>query len=52
MRAAQVRQVCEAVAGWQAHLARSGVSEADVAALAGQIDRPFLRDQREGFCAD
>ena len=46
---AQVRQVCEAVAGWRDHFARAGVAAADIASLAGQIDRPFLREQREGL---
>ena len=46
---AQVRQVCAAVAQWQAHFARAGVSAADIASLAQQIDRPFLRDQRQAF---
>lgn len=48
---AQVRQVCAAVAQWQAHFARAGVSAADIASLARQIDRPFLRDQRQAFGA-
>lgn len=48
---AQVRQVCAAVAQWQAHFARAGVSAADIASLAQQIDRPFLRDQRQAFGA-
>jgi len=47
--ALQVRQVCEAVAGWKEHFARAGVAAADIESLAGQIDRPFLRDQREAF---
>lgn len=46
---AQVRQVCEAVAGWKEHFARAGVAAADIESLAGQIDRPFLRDQRDAF---
>ena len=44
---AQVRQVCEAVAGWKEHFLRAGVAAADVESLADQIDRPFLRDQRD-----
>ena len=44
---AQVRQVCEAVAGWKEHFLRTGVAAADVKSLADQIDRPFLRDQRD-----
>ena len=44
---AQVRQVCEAVAGWKEHFLRAGVAAADVESLADQIDRPFLRGQRD-----
>ena len=43
---AQVKQVCETVEGWKAHFARSGVRGDHIESLAGQIDRPFLRDQR------
>ena len=46
---AQVRRVCEAVAQWKAHFAHVGVAGADVESLAGQIDRPFLREQRNAF---
>lgn len=45
----QVRQVCQAVAGWKEHFGRAGVAAADVESLAGQIDRPFLRDQRDAY---
>ena len=44
---AQVRHVCAAVAGRKAHVLRAGVAAADVESLADQIDRPFLRDQRD-----
>ena len=47
--AAQLRQVCEVVAQWSTHFAGVGVTAADIDALAGQIDRPFLRQQREAF---
>lgn len=47
--AAQVRQVCHAVAQWRAHFADLGVTQGDVQSLAEQIDRPFLRQQREAF---
>lgn len=47
--AEQVRHVCRVVGGWQAHFARCGVTVRDIASLAEQIDRPFLRAQREGF---
>lgn len=46
---AQIRRVCEVVAGWQEHFARAGVAAAQVQLLAGQIDRPFLREQRAAF---
>ena len=46
---AQIRQVCEAVAGWQQHFAGVGVRQADIDALAGQIDRPFLAAQRQDY---
>jgi serine/threonine-protein kinase HipA len=42
----EARRVCEVVVGWQVHFAQAGVSDADIESLAGQIDRPFLRDQR------
>jgi len=41
-----VKSVVDAVAHWQAHFASAGVSPKDIAALATQIDRPFLRQQR------
>lgn len=46
---AQVRRVCAVVAGWKAHFAHTGVTAADIASLEGQIDRPFLREQRAEF---
>lgn len=45
----QMRQVCEVVAQWSTHFAGVGVTVADIDALAGQIDRLFLRQQREVF---
>jgi serine/threonine-protein kinase HipA len=47
----QVRTVAQAVAQWQAHFAQCGVSARDIELYAEQIDRPFLRDQREAFAA-
>jgi serine/threonine-protein kinase HipA len=47
--AAEVRRVCEVAGGWQAHFASQGVRPRDIESLAAQIDRPFLRQQREGF---
>jgi len=47
--AAEARRVCRVVAGWQAHFAAAGVGARDIDLLAAQVDRPFLRSQREGF---
>ena len=35
------------IARWQPHFAKAGVGKRDIALDAEQIDRPFLRDQRE-----
>jgi len=43
----QVRKVCAVVATWKEHFARAGVLAKDIESLASQIDRPFLRDQRQ-----
>ena len=45
--AEQVRQVAQVVSGWKTHFAGVGVSPSDIASLEAQIDRPFLRQQRE-----
>jgi serine/threonine-protein kinase HipA len=45
----QVKAVCAVVAEWQKHFARAGISAGDIESLAGQIERPFLREQREGW---
>jgi len=42
-----VHEVAAVVAGWSAHFAAQGVSQTDIEQLARQIDRPFLREQRE-----
>ncbi len=42
----QIRGVSATVSGWKDHFAASGVSTPDIDSLAQQIDRPFLRDQR------
>jgi serine/threonine-protein kinase HipA len=47
--AAEVRRVCEVVSGWRAHFKGVGVRARDIQSLAEQIDRPFLRQQREEF---
>lgn len=46
---AQVTRVCTVVAGWRKHFAQAGVSASDIESLAGQIERPFLLQQREGW---
>jgi serine/threonine-protein kinase HipA len=45
----EVRRVAEVVDGWREHFANVGVSPGDLDLLAEQIDRPFLRDQREAY---
>lgn len=45
----QLREVCSVVARWKTHLASVGVRPSDIESLAGQIDRPFLLDQRKHF---
>ncbi len=42
-------QVGRVVNGWRAHFAAQGIRGRDLAQLADQIDRPFLRQQREPF---
>jgi serine/threonine-protein kinase HipA len=42
----QVKQVCAVVESWKEHFARKGVSANDMESLSGQIDRPFLLEQR------
>ena len=39
--------VAQVVSGWQEHFAACGVTPADIDLYAEQIDRPFLRQQRE-----
>jgi serine/threonine-protein kinase HipA len=45
--AAQIQAVCAVVTGWRAHFASASVYAADIESLSCQIDRPFLRDQRQ-----
>jgi serine/threonine-protein kinase HipA len=45
--AAEVRQVAAVVAQWKEHFAEAGVRPRDIEMYAEQIDRPFLREQRE-----
>jgi serine/threonine-protein kinase HipA len=44
---AAIRRVARAVGGWRTHLESCGVTPRDIEYLAEQIDRPFLKDQRD-----
>jgi len=43
----EVRTVAAVVSGWKEHFAGCGVTPQDIDYYAAQIDRPFLREQRE-----
>ena len=43
----EARGVAQVVSGWREHFAASGVAPGDIELYAEQIDRPFLREQRE-----
>jgi len=45
--AAHMSAVCQVVDAWQTHFAAAGVGPKDIETLAAQIDRGFLRRQRE-----
>ena len=45
--AREVRMIAHVVSGWRTHFRTCGVTDADIEQYAQQIDRPFLRDQRE-----
>jgi serine/threonine-protein kinase HipA len=45
----EIAAVAKVVATWKKHFADSGVSKRDIELLAEQIDRPFLKDQRDAF---
>jgi serine/threonine-protein kinase HipA len=45
----ELKLVARTTAGWRKHFAAAGASKSDIALLAEQIDRPFLRDQRAEF---
>ena len=45
----EVARVAAVVSSWKAHFGACGVTAGDVERLAEQIDRDFLRVQREGF---
>jgi len=43
----EARAVARVVSGWKEHFAACAVTAADIELYAEQIDRPFLREQRE-----
>lgn len=45
--AAEVRKVAAVTSGWKEHFRACGVTAADIDQYAEQIDRPFLRQQRD-----
>jgi serine/threonine-protein kinase HipA len=45
--ASEVRTVAAVVSRWKEHFAACGVTPRDIEYYAAQIDRPFLREQRE-----
>jgi serine/threonine-protein kinase HipA len=45
----EVRTVARVVGGWKEHFKSCGVTSGDIDLYAEQIDRPFLRDQRNEF---
>jgi len=49
--AKEVARVADVVALWKRHYAACGVSARDIESYASQIDRPFLKAQRDEFAA-
>ena len=47
--AKEAAAVATVVSRWRKHFTGCGVGKRDIAALAEQIDRPFLREQRDEF---
>jgi serine/threonine-protein kinase HipA len=45
--ASEARAVAAVVSGWKEHFAACGVTPRDIEYYAAQIDRPFLREQRQ-----
>ncbi len=43
----EVRRVARVVAKWKQHFSSCGVTSGDIGQLEEQIDRPFLKDQRD-----
>jgi serine/threonine-protein kinase HipA len=48
----EVRTVARVVGGWKEHFKSCGVTSGDIDLYAEQIDRPFLRDQRNEIQAE
>jgi serine/threonine-protein kinase HipA len=44
---AEVATVAAVVANWQTHFRSCGVTSRDIESVAEQVDRPFLKDQRD-----
>jgi serine/threonine-protein kinase HipA len=47
----EITAVARVAARWREHFIRVGVSQSDIELLAEQIDRPFLREQREAYAS-
>lgn len=47
--AALAAEVAQVVDGWRAHFAACGVGAGDLERLAAQIDRPYLRGERQSL---
>ena len=45
----EVRKVARVVDRWKEHFKTHAVTRSDIDLYAGQIDRPFLKDQRKEF---
>ncbi len=45
----EVKSVCHAVNSWQKHFIQMGITGQDLAQLSAQIDRPFLKLQRQAW---
>lgn len=43
----EMKRVAKIVSGWRAHFQACGVAKHDLNLLADQIDRPFLKQQRD-----
>lgn len=45
----EVKLVCRVVNSWQKHFIKMGITGQDLAQLSAQIDRPFLKQQRQAW---